>query len=341
MEEGESFLDYLWDMMPVGREFARTFYGTEGMCLPAVMSIDGQPLGGWGMYALSPTNQIWLCQIFERYARYTGDWSRALPYMTETAQCISQLLEEKDGQLYLPISSSPEIHDDRIESFLTPNSNYDLSLMRWLFGRLSQLTEDKKWQDIFDKLPPLAIREDGILLLSPDEAIVETHRHHSNLMAIRPLDLIGYETEADRKIVDANIADLELRGPGLWCGYSYAWASEFYSTAHNGNGAARALRTFWEDFCSQNGFHLNGDFKCNGSSSMHYRPFTLEGNMQAASSLQEMLLQCRNGKIELFPAVPDSWKDQKFGFRNFRAEGGRLISAEYDCGRITFVEEKA
>lgn len=346
LAEGECFLDFLWKLRDKGREFTQNFYGCqEGLCLPAVMSIDGQSLGGWGMYSLSPTNQIWLCQLFERHYRYTGDKAflreRAYPYLEETGKCIASLLEERDGMLYLPISSSPEIHDDHIQAFLTPNSNYDLALMRWLFQKLAELAGEagraggRRWQALLEKLPPLAVDENGVLLLSPDEAIRESHRHHSNLMAIHPLRLVDYDTEEGRRIVDANLLDLERRGTGLWCGYSYAWAAELYAVQRNGNAAARALRVFWEDFCSPNGFHLNGDYRWSGSSMLHYRPFTLEGNLCAASALQEMLLQSEKGVLRLFPALPDVWREQRVAFASLRAEGGILVSAEYREGRVT------
>lgn len=314
------------------------------MCLPSVMSIDGQALGGWGMYALSPVNQIWLAFLFDRHWRCTGDRSflkeRAYPYLRETAECMLALLEERDGSLYLPISSSPEIHDDRAEAFLTPNSNYDLALLRWLFGRMAELAvlmeEDaSSWRAALEKLPSLAADPQGVLLLSPDEAIQESHRHHSNLMAIYPLCLLDPEEPEERRIIDASLLDLERRGSGLWCGYSFAWAAALYAIQGNGRGAARQLRLFWQDFCSPNGFHLNGDYRGSGSSSLHYRPFTLEGNMCAAAALQEMLLQCRDGILKLFPAIPDDWSNKELSFQSFRAEGGVLVSARCRQGVVT------
>jgi len=350
LAEGECFLDYLWSMADCGRAFAKSFYGTEdGLCLPSVMSIDGQALGGWAMYALSPTNQIWLAWLFDRHYRYTGSreflQTRAYPYLKETAQCLASLLEERDGFLYLPISSSPEIHDDNADSFLTPNSNYDLALLRWLIGRLAELAPEldedgELWQKILGKLPPLAVSEQGVLLLSPDEAIQESHRHHSNLMAIYPLALLNGENPDDRRIMDASLLDLERRGTGLWCGYSFAWAAALYAVQGNGNAAARALSLFWSDFCSPNGFHLNGDYRGSGSSSLHYRPFTLEGNMAAADALQEMLLRCENGVLHLFPAIPEDWKEQSLSFTDFRAEGGVLVSARYRHGAVTSMNLK-
>ena len=82
LEEGECFLDFLWNSMDAAKIFAEKFYGTEGICLPGVMSIDGKALGGWPMYSLSPTQQIWLCQSFEEYYRYTGD----LEFLEKKAQ---------------------------------------------------------------------------------------------------------------------------------------------------------------------------------------------------------------------------------------------------------------
>lgn len=116
-EQGKVFLDYLWSLRPQAAKFAREFYGTAGECLPSVMDIDGGALGGWPMYSLSPTNQIWLCQMFYEYYRLTGDKeflrTRVEPYFTATAACLEELLQEgPDGKLVLPVSSSPEIHDD-------------------------------------------------------------------------------------------------------------------------------------------------------------------------------------------------------------------------------------
>ena len=57
--------------------------------------------------------------------------------------------------------------------------------------------------------------------------------------------------------------------------------------------------------------------------------------MCAADALQEMLLQSEKGIIDLFPAIPDEWQTKKLSFRNFRAEGGVLISAELERGNVT------
>ena len=351
LEEGQSFIDFLWNSMDAAKEFARNFYGTEGICLPGVMTIDGKPLGGWPMYSLSPTHQIWLCQSFELYFRYTGDMEflkeRAWVYFEETAKCMTALLEEKEGHYYLPVSSSPEIHDDEKESWLTPNSNYDLALLRYLyqtlirFARILGNGQEKVWQNVLDKLPQLAVNEKNVLMLSPDESLKESHRHLSNAMAICPLRLMDYETE--KEIIDATVLDYEFLGTGVWVGFSFAWMSHLYAIQRNGEGAYEQLRIFWESFCSSNGFHLNGDFKKRGYTTFHYRPFTLEANMYAADALQEMLFQMHNGEIEVFAAIPEVWKKKEISFENFRGEDGLLVSAKWSPkhgGEVFFMSEK-
>lgn len=342
LEEGESFLDFLWKSRNAGRRFAQRFYGTEGICLPGVMSIDGQPLGGWPMYSLSPTHQIWLCRSFEQYYRYTDDRQflkeKAWTFFEETARCMTSLLEERDGHLYLPVSSSPEIHDDEKESWVTSNSNYDLALLRYLYGTLAEFSEilengqKEKWMKILHRLPELAVNEKKVLRIAPDEDLEESHRHLSNAMAICPLHLYRYESREAKEIIDATILDYERLGSGMWVGFSFPWMSQLYAVQGNGEGAAAQLRIFWENFCSPNGFHLNGDFKRRGFTTFHYRPFTLEANMYAADALQEMLFQMDGNVLHLFPAVPEEWLNREMAFSGFRGYQGILVSAKWQPG---------
>lgn len=345
LAEGECFLDFLWNLREKGRDFAKRFYHTEGICLPGVMTIDGRPLGGWPMYSLSPTQQIWLCQSFELYFRYTGDREflekKAWVFFEETALCMGGLLETgADGLYRLPVSSSPELHDDEAAAWVTPNSNYDLALLRYLYGTLADFSnilgngQADKWNAFLCQMPEFSLDERHVLMISPDECLKESHRHLSNAMAICPLGLYRYETPEGRKVIDGVVEDYERLGTGAWTGFSFAWMAHLYAIQKNGQGAREQLRILWESFCGPNGFHLNGDFRKRGYSSFHYRPFTLEANMYGADGLQEMLLQTAPGKVDLFPAIPDEWKEKGVEFENFRAQGGILVSAAIKGGRL-------
>ena len=81
---------------------------------------------------------------------------------------------------------------------------------------------------------------------------------------------------------------------------------------------------------------MNGDQSGTGKSKFTYRPFTLEGNFAFASGIHEMLLQSHTGTVQIFPAVPESWKD--VSFKTLRTEGAFLISATRENGINTRVE---
>lgn len=346
LEEGKAFLDFLWELLEEGKRFAKEFYHVRGCCLPGVMTIDGKPLGGWPMYSLSPANQAWLAHGFGEYYRYTGDAEflreRAYPYMKETGIFLGELLEERDdGTLSLPVSSSPEIHDDTEKAWLIPMSNYDLALLLNLYESLEKYSillkdpMEEKWKEIRKRLPKLAVNEKKVLMLSPDESLEESHRHFSNAIAVSPLGLISCEGEG-REIIDAVIKDYERLGTGQWVGYTFTWMAHLYALQGNGEKAAEYLNIFWKYFCGPNGFHLNGDFQKKGYSDFTYRPFTLEGNMFGADALQEMLFQMKDGKIRLFPAIPEEWKEKEVSFENFRGENGLMCSAKIEDGILTW-----
>ena len=220
-------------------------------------------------------------------------------------------------------------------------SNYDLALLLNLYESLEKysvlLGDSMKdiWTDIRKKLPKLAVNEKKVLMLSPDESLEESHRHFSNAMAISPLGLISYEGEG-KEIIDAVIKDYERLGTEQWVGYTFTWMAHLYAIQGNGEKAAEYLNIFWKYFCGPNGFHLNGDFQRKGYSEFTYRPFTLEGNMFSADALQEMLFQMKNGKIRLFPAIPEEWKEKGVSFQNLRGENGLMCSAKIEDGILTW-----
>lgn len=133
LSEGESYLDFLLGLEEAGKKFAQNFYNAKGLCLPSVMDIKGHALGGWSMYALSPTNQLWLAFIIARHYHFTKDkeyFKKAYHYLELVGDFILSMLTEQDGKLKLPLSSSPEIFDNTLNSWRPPNSNYYLALLK-------------------------------------------------------------------------------------------------------------------------------------------------------------------------------------------------------------------
>jgi len=349
MEEGLAFLDWLWEIKPRCEEYTRLYFGVEGLNVPGVATLDGSPMGGWIQYSLGPTVSAWLAHHFFLHWRYSSDRAfleeRAYPYLKAVAVFLDQLAERRaDGKRKLPLSSSPEINDNRIDAWFTETTNFDLGLIRWLYGAAALMADELglaeeagRWRRILDEWPELALAEDdGRLLVAPRYPLTESHRHFSHLMAIHPLGLVDWSGgEADQMTIRGALSELDRLGPDGWCGYSYSWLGSLAARAMDGDKAAGALRTFAECFCLPNSFHANGDQTKSGKSKMTYRPFTLEGNFAFAAAVQEMLLQSHSGVVRVFPAVPASWKD--VGFDSLRSYGAFLVSAKKKAGKVVEV----
>ena len=352
-DEGAAYLDFMWGLAPAHREFAKRFFGTGGIVVPGVMALDGQPLAGWSQYSLSPVQGAWVAHGFYLHWRYTADRvflrERAYPYCRLVAEGLLGLLKPgRDGHLALPLSSSPEIHDNTLAAWMTPMTNYDLALLRWLFGALDEMArelgegaEGARWRSTLARLATLSRQADGGgFMVSPDEQLAESHRHLSHLMAIHPLGLVSVEGPAeDRRTIAASLDQLAALGTRQWVGYSFAWAAAMEARAGRPDPAWQYLDTYLRAFILRNGFHANGDQTRSGLSNFTYRPFTLEGNFAAAQAVHEMLLQSWGGVVRVFPAVPEAWKDA--AFTNLRAEGGFIVSATRRGGAATEVSVSA
>ncbi len=354
LEEAMGYLDHLDENKENYKRYTRRYFGKDGLAVPGVTTLDGTEMGGWIQYSLSPTVSAWLAQHYYLQWRYSMDKEflkeRAYPWFKEVCTFLEAVtvLDEK-GLRKLPISSSPEINDNKITAWFLENTNYDLSLMKFAFqtgaelaGELGYRSEQERWQKLLSELGDYALTAENELMFAPSLPYNVSHRHFSHLMAIHPLGLIRWEDgEKAQSVITHTIRLLEKTGPDYWCGYSYSWLGNLKARAKDGEGAAAALRIFASAFCLPNSFHANGDQTKSGYSKFTYRPFTLEGNFAFAAGIQEMLLQSYAGFIEIMPAVPADW--QNVTFNNLRAEGAFLISARKADGQIreiTLVAEK-
>ncbi len=354
--EGLGYLDFLWDRRKVFQDFARDFYGTKGLACPGVMSLAGQPLGGWGQYSMSPTMSAWSAHLFYLHWRYTMDdrflRERAYPWASGVGECMLGLLKpDKNGVLVLPLSSSPEIFNNSARAWLEPNSNYDLMCLKMLFLSLQEMAEasgkkneSKKWDAAADGLGDYHTDDTGKLLMNRTEPLPGSHRHLSNLMGLHPFNLITIEGgEQDRKCIEASLKDWDSKGTQAWTGYSFSWYSCLRARVGQAEAALRYLDIYASAFVTRNGFHVNGDQTKSGFSGFTYRPFTLEGNFLAAQAVQEMLLQSWSPTpgqrdtevIRVFPAMPWRWHDA--AFRDLRVEGGHRVSAVRENNATTWL----
>ena len=240
---------------------------------------------------------------------------------------MALLVRDENGELTLPLSSSPEIHDNTLKAWLAPNSNYDLALMRCLFEDLYHMSialnleaDQEIWENTLAALAPLYTDTDGCLKINRYERLQSSHRHFSHLMSIHPLRTLRYDNEEHQKRNQCFDPGFGEAGPRPLCRLFLCMACKsLYSGEKTDRRHAIRCISFFRYFCSPNGFHLNGDFQDQGYSKLKYRPFTLEGNFCALDALQEMLLYSENGMVCLCPAIPEEWENLSF---TLRAQGG-------------------
>jgi alpha-L-fucosidase 2 len=315
--------------------------------VPGVTTISGKEMGGWIQYSMSPTTAAWLTHHFYLQWKYGMDkqflLQKCKPYFDEVHLYLKNILlpDARTKKYYLPLSSSPEINDNRMDAWFKQWTNYDLSLVTGFNNEYLEVLKAATgaYPAAIEKerqlLPSLNINETG-LTIAPGKNFNESHRHLSPYMGIYPLNLLDTDNEKDQLIIKNSLHQIEKSGTGAWCGYSFSWMANIYARAKEGDSAAKMLQIFADNFCSVNSFHLNGDQKGGQYSSFTYRPFTLEGNFAFAQGVQEMLLQSHKGFIEIFPAVPGSWKN--ISFTKLRAEGAFLVSAKRENGVLDEVK---
>lgn len=346
LSEGLGYLNTLWNQRDTYKRFTRQYFETDGMNVPGVAMLTGEPMGGWIQYAMSQTAGAWLAQHFYLHWKYSGDRTflreRAYPFLKEVAVYLEQQsMVDANGTRKLEFSSSPEIFDNSLQAWFTDMTNYDLALMHFLFKATSELAgelglseEAGHWAQLKKQLPDFDLDKEGALTFAKGFSYNASHRHFSHAMAIHPLGLIDWnDGEKAQSIIRATLKKLQDFGADYWTGYSYSWFANMKARALDGEGAAEALRTFAACFCLKNTFHANGDQSGTGKSRFTYRPFTLEGNFAFAAGVQEMLLQSHTGVIRVFPAIPASW--QNASFDKLRAMGAFLVSATKKDGQIT------
>lgn len=336
-----SYTNWLWKVKAENERWTKQYFGVEGLNVPGVTTISGKAMGGWIQYSFSLTTAAWLAQHFYWQWKYSMDANflqqRCAPYLTAVQKYAStiRVLDPVSNTWKLPLSSSPEYHDNSVKAWFTNTTNYDLSLLKSLQQEYVEVS--KKANNFNASLigkaayPAYNVNETG-LTIAPNQDLEESHRHLAQLMPLYPIADLDINKEADAAIINKSLRWMEQKGTRQWCGYSFSWAACIYAKAKQADSAAKMLQIFANNFVSTNSFHLNGDQRGGQYSAFTYRPFTLEGNFAFAQGIHEMLIQSNRGYIEVFPAIPSSWKD--VSFKTLRTEGAFLVSAKKESGAV-------
>ncbi|KRF02330.1 hypothetical protein ASG89_25140 [Paenibacillus sp. Soil766] len=320
---------YTANRLEMGESLVRSLHANRHQLIrnvPEAFQYDSAGLGRSCSFDLQTNvedeigNLTWICHNVWRHYRYTMDDGMLeevlFPILKRSVNYYIHLLEEgEDGCLHLPPTISPEYG-----SFMrttVPDCHYDLSLLRWgcetllAIGKRLSISDplSSKWEEILLRLVPLPVDETGFMV-GRDMPLAYGHRHFSHLLAIFPLHLISGETEEERALIEASLRHW-LAKEGDLRGFSMTGAASIAAVLGWGDEALRLLQSLLLIMKPNTMYKEAGP--------------VIETPLAGAESIQDMLLQSWGGKLRVFPAIPEAWKD--LAFHDLRGEGAFLVSA--------------
>jgi len=335
------YIDYAKAYMASARKLADGYIKTN---YPEKLSPNGE--NGWLMgtaafpYYLvkadahsGPGTGGFTSLLFWDYYAFTGDkeYLRTVgyPFLREMSLFLSKVLVEKDGELLVGKSASPE----QIQNgtyYQTVGCAFDQQMV-WenhrcvlLAAEELGITDDPVLDTVkaqIDKLDPVQIGLDGQVKEFREEGhygeIGEyEHRHISHLVGMYPGTLINKNTP--EWLEGAKIA-LTKRSDK-----STGWATAHRLCAWARTGMGNRAFDLYQSILKNNTLpNLWGT----------HPPFQIDGNFGAVAGVSEMLLQSQAGFIDFLAAKPDVWENGSFD--GLVARGNFVCGCDWTNSRIT------
>ncbi len=331
-----------------GAEVAREHYGARGWVHHQNTDLwrVAAPMDGptWGTFT---TGGAWLATHLWEHYLYTGDADylrEVYPILKGSVEFFLDFLVEhpRHGWLVTNPSTSPENFPDRpgnepyfdeVTAGFRPGtsicagSTIDMQILNALFGGYAEAAEtlgvDPELREAVltarGRLAPMQIGKHGDLQewLEDWGQKEKSHRHISHLYGLFP----GHQISIERtpELAEASRVVLEQRGLE-----GNGWASAWKMGAWARLGEAGKAMDNFEYYV--------GHYTFDNLFAICSRALQVDGSFGVAAAVAEMLLQSREQRLHLLPALPPGWTTGKV--QGLRARGGFEVDMEWEGGRL-------